>query len=165
MPRKAGDWACVKCGIKNYASRYKCYRCDTRKPSKKLSAAEFQKSNFKHGDWECKCGVLNFSSRRACFKCNSQKPDELDADGNKIADPREAMGDWDCPSCSSINYESRVVCFRCSCPHPDGKGIVNNLKEGQDNLSNDNNGGDWNCSCGIRNFSFRTKCFICGLNR
>jgi hypothetical protein len=115
----------------------------------------------KVGDWNCEeCGSHNFANRNACFKCRSPIP--AAAIENNPA--RTRPGDWTCPHCLINNFASRTVCHKCSVPKPDGLGsdATTQRESGDGGVVKK---GDWNCTCGNRNFSARRTCFVCGLGR
>ena len=103
-------------------------------------------------------------------------------------------GDWDCPKCNNSNFARRTECNRCQAPRPGGqggqdRGRRDNYRDnrgrddrrgGRDNRGRDDrrgsrdnrndgkfdNSNDWDCPmCKNSNFSFRSACNKCGLER
>ena len=79
---RPGDWNCSACGVNNFASRVKCFKCGTPQDGS-APQTDFQGGgggnfqgggNVRPGDWNCpSCNVNNFASRNACFKCGTPK--------------------------------------------------------------------------------------------
>ena len=74
-----GDFYCSKCGILNFASRDKCFKCFKMKDPDLEQDKEELQNEFKEGDWYCNsCNEHNYASRIKCRKCDRSKEMELD---------------------------------------------------------------------------------------
>ena len=107
---KKGDWKC-NCGMVNFASRDKCYKCGDFKSK---SVGSNHKINSQMRDWDCvDCEEHNFGSRMSCRECHSNRPNQPD-----LQQPVEANhkpGDWLCQVCKSpeYNFGIRTNCRKC----------------------------------------------------
>lgn len=64
--QRPGDWACMKCGVNNWANRDKCFKCKKSKIEKEPRK-----------DWICElCLAFNLPNRFSCFRCQLYKKDE-----------------------------------------------------------------------------------------
>lgn len=106
--------------------------------------------------------ALFFIVKRSRSACN---------DGNNDKQSRE--GDWTCADCNQSNFARRRDCYKCSQPKPkDAKrdSSTDGWSGGKNNGGGGGGGGggenkqrpgDWACSCGHSNWSFRKECQKC----
>merc|ERR1719382_494203 len=134
---RPGDWTCPNCGANVYASKTKCYRCQTLKPGFQQGAAPVNdKIDVRPGDWTCdNCGANVFATKMACYKCQAPKPLRymgntmmggfVGAGGEGAARGGDVRpGDWTCSNCGANVYATKTNCYRCQAPKPLAPEIV-----------------------------------------
>jgi hypothetical protein len=91
---RPGDWQCPQCGVNNFASRNRCFKCVEPNPKRSGSDAapreEEDKTAFvkRPGDWDCgSCSTHNFARRRKCMSCGAARPRH---DGAEPSDATDA---------------------------------------------------------------------------
>jgi len=134
---RPGDWTCPNCGANVYASKTKCYRCQTLKPGFQQGGAPVNdKIDVRPGDWTCdNCGANVFATKMACYKCQAPKPLRymgntmmggfVGAGGEGAARGGDVRpGDWTCSNCGANVYATKTNCYRCQAPKPLAPEIV-----------------------------------------
>jgi len=191
---RPGDWTCQSCGGHNFASKTKCFTCQSPKSQRIGGMGMNLPPNFKHGDWMCKCGQHNFSSKMECHRCKTPKEEgNVSGDASHGGDggssgsgvmlpPNFRDGDWMC-KCGQHNFSSKEECHKCKIPKQEGTldvsgnsrapplgshsmGFGKNIGGFRGGgLPHNFQSGDWMCICGQHNFTSKVNCHKCKISK
>eukprot|EP00929_Paragymnodinium_shiwhaense_P052222 TRINITY_DN26164_c0_g1_i1.p1 TRINITY_DN26164_c0_g1~~TRINITY_DN26164_c0_g1_i1.p1 ORF type:complete len:300 (+),score=43.84 TRINITY_DN26164_c0_g1_i1:83-901(+) len=114
---QGGEWTCIACRNRNWASRTECNKC--KMPKNKADSAK-QKA-APEGSWICTgCQNINWPTRSTCNnnKCGLPR-EQADGGAPTVAAPQaDPEGSWGCPQCGNTNWPQRTVCNKKSCGAP-----------------------------------------------
>ncbi|XP_053311054.1 ranBP2-like and GRIP domain-containing protein 4 [Spea bombifrons] len=134
--RKAGEWDCNVCLVRNKESAVTCASCQTPNPSSKSSTnANATQSKFTFGLENNSCKPVG-QAVKPQSTTNATAPPVVSASGFKFGSstvigkpPSSSLetmfarqaGEWDCNVCLVRNKESAVTCASCQAPNPNPK--------------------------------------------
>ncbi|XP_067117199.1 E3 SUMO-protein ligase RanBP2 [Osmerus mordax] len=188
--KKAGQWDCDTCAVRNEASANSCVSCQTPNPSVKPAAAVTSTKssaqplvsgfgaqfNKKDGQWDCDtCAVRNETSANSCVSCQTPNPSAKPPASASTASFGSGfgaqfvkkVGQWDCDTCAVRNEASSNSCVSCQTPNPSIKSTE--VAPAPSKLSASGFGsafskkdGQWDCdACLVRNDVSASQCVSC----
>lgn len=107
--KKASEWECSICLIRNSNDKEKCLACENPKPLGDFGS----KFKQKEGEWQCSsCYVRNAKEMIKCQACENLRPPAF-------GDAYKKKGDeWDCSACLVRNKKEVEKCVACGNSNP-----------------------------------------------